>query len=91
MSTAPRVSEGLLISDTRSLDDLSEGVEHLAGDSDGLEEVALAGRVNDVLSGVVPVEVHHGLLEPQEVVHGADHQVDCGGVACLTSEVILPV
>ena len=64
---------------------------NLAGNSDGLEEVGLSGRINDVLARVVPVEVHHGLLEPQEVVDGADDQVDGSGVAGLGSKVILPV
>ena len=85
------MSQGLLISNARSLDNFSESVEDLAGDSDGLEEVGLSGRIDDLLPGVVPVEVHHRLLKPQQVVDGANDQVDGGRVAGLRTQVVLPV
>lgn len=44
---------------------LSKSPEHLFGHVDGPAEVALARRVDDLLARVVPVEVHHGLLQPQ--------------------------
>ena len=83
--------ESLLISNARSLDDFSEGVEDLTGDADGLEEVRLSGRIDDLLPGVVPVEVHHRLLKPQQVVDGADDQVDGGRGAGLRTPVVLPI
>ena len=61
--------QGLLVADTGTLgisqcstsysllahlDDLSDGVEHLARHTDGGEEVCLARRVNQLLPGVVP-------------------------------------
>ena len=85
------MSQGLLISNARSLDNFSESVEDLTGDSDGLEEVGLSGRIDDLLPGVVPVEVHHRLLKPQQVVDGADDQVDGGRVAGLRTQVVLPI
>ncbi len=39
----------------------------------------------------MPVEVGDGLLEAEEVVHGADDDVDGGGVASLGAEVVLEV
>lgn len=44
---------------------LSKSSEDLLGHVDGPAEVALARRVDDLLARVVPVEVHHGLLQPQ--------------------------
>jgi hypothetical protein len=79
----PGMSQGLLISNAGSLNNFSESVEDLTGDSDGLEEVGLSGRIDDLLPGVVPVEVHHRLLKPQQVVDGADDQVDGRRVARL--------
>ena len=73
------------------LDDFSDGVEHLAGNSDGSEEVCLASWVDQLLARVVPVEVHDGLLQPQQEVDHADHQVDDGRVARLVPQVVLPV
>ena len=40
---SPGVGQGLLVAHAGALDHLSEGVEHLAGHADGLEEVGLAG------------------------------------------------
>ena len=39
----------------------------------------------------MPVEVHDGLLQSQQVVHCADDQVDGGRVASLGPQVVLPV
>lgn len=64
---------------------------NLASDFDGLEEVGLASRVNNFLGGVVPVKVHDGLLEAQQVVDGAVNDIDGGGVARLGTQVVLPV
>lgn len=44
------------------LDVLSEAVEHLLSDRHGLGKVPLALLLNDILAGVVPVEVADGLL-----------------------------
>ena len=73
------------------LDDFSDGVEHLAGNSDGGEEVGLASRVDQLLTRVVPVEVHDRLLQPQQEVDHADHQVYNGRVARLVPQIVLPV
>ncbi len=83
--------QSLLIANTGTLNDFSEGVEDLAGNPDGLEEVGLPGRIDDLLARVVPVEVHHGLLETEQVVDGADDQVDGGRVAGLRTQIVLPV
>lgn len=40
---------------------------------------------------VVPVEVRDALLKPEEIVHGAEDDVDCCCVASLRSEVVLEV
>ena len=85
------MSQSLLISNARTLDDLSQSIEDLAGDADGLKEVGLAGRVNDLFARVVPVKVHHGLLKPQQVINCANNQVHCCGVSCLGSQIILPI
>ena len=68
--------QGLLVADAGALDDLRDRVEHLAGDPDGLEQVGLPGGVNHLLPRIEPVEVHHGLLQAEEIVDGADDQVD---------------
>lgn len=96
------------------LDVLGEAVEHLFSHRHGLGKVPLALLLNDILAGVVPVEVADGLLggrrgvkgcwanqvpaipepghtwtasrphlQPQEVVHRADDDVNSGCVPCL--------
>ena len=87
----PGHGEGLLVAHTGALDDLGDGVEDLAGHADGGEKVGLTGRVDELLARVVPVEVHDGLLEPEQVIHDADDQVDNGGVSGLVAQVVLPV
>ena len=42
-------------------------------------------------AGGLPVEVHDGLLEPQQEVNHTYNQVDNGGVARLVPQVVLPV
>lgn len=37
----------------------------------------------------MPVEVGNGFLQPQQIVHGADDDVDSGGVARLSAQVVL--
>lgn len=81
----------MLISDAGSLDDLCQRVEDLTGNADGLEEIVLPCGIHHFLPRVVPVKVHHGLLESQKVVDGADDQVDSRRVTSLTSQVILPI
>jgi hypothetical protein len=76
---------------THYLDVFSEGAEDLGGYHDGATEVLCAGLVDDLLVAVVPVEVHDGLLQSQQVVHRADDQVDGGRVARLRSQVVLEV
>lgn len=39
----------------------------------------------------MPVEVHDALLKPEEVVDGADDEVDGGGVTRLGAQVVLPL
>jgi hypothetical protein len=48
-SKLPGMSQCLLILGTRTLNDFSEGVEHLTSNSDGFEEIGLAGGVNQFL------------------------------------------
>ena len=81
----------LLIAHARALNDFSEGVKDLTGNPDGLEEVRLPGRVDHLLAWIVPVEVHHGLLQTEQVVDGADDQVDGGRVAGLGTQIVLPI
>ena len=64
---------------------------HLASNSNGFEEVGFSSWVNNLLAWVVPVKVHDGLLQPQQVVDGADDQVDGGCVASLGTQVVLPI
>lgn len=64
---------------------------NLASNTNGLEEVGLAGRVNDFLGRVVPVEVHDRLLKAQQVVDSAVDYVHRRGVSCLCPQVVLPV
>ena len=85
------MSQCLLVANTGTLDDLSEGVEDLAGHTDSLEEVDLSRRINHLLPGVVPVEVHHGLLKPKQVVDSAYDQIYGGRIACLGPQIILPI
>ena len=87
----PGVGQGLLVAHAGALDHLGQGVEDLAGHPDGLGQVGLAGRVDDFLARVVPVKVHHGLLEAEQVVDRADDQVDRRRVASLAPQVVLPV
>ena len=63
--------------------------EHLLGDHDGATEVLLAGSVDGFLAAVVPVEVHDGLLQAEQVVHGTDHDVHRRVVARLGTQVVL--
>lgn len=81
----------LLIERAWSLDNLSEGVEYLASDSDRFEKVSFAGIVDQLLAGVVPVEVHDGLLQSQQVIDCADDHVYCRSVACLCTKIVLPL
>ncbi|RNA06235.1 hypothetical protein BpHYR1_032513 [Brachionus plicatilis] len=83
------VRQSQLIAHARPLYVLGERVEHLFGDVDGAAKVVLAGRVHRALARVVPVEVHERLLQPQQVVHGADDYVHCGVVAGLGAQIIL--
>ena len=59
------MSQGLLVAHARSLNDLGQGVEDLTGHPNGLEKVRLTRRINHVLPRVIPVEIHHRLLEAQ--------------------------
>lgn len=47
------------------LDVLCQAVEHLLGHRHGFGEIPLARLINDVLPGVVPVEVTDGLLRTE--------------------------
>ena len=77
------VGQRQLIAHARPLDVLGQRVEDLTGDGDGLAEVLLARLVHTALARVQPVEVHEGLLEPQQIVDGANDRVDYGRVAHL--------
>lgn len=52
------------------LDVLGEAVEHLFSDRHSLGKVPLALLLNDILAGVVPVEVADGLLGGRQGVKG---------------------
>ncbi len=68
---------------------LCECPEDLLGHFESLEKVLPPLQVDGLVVGVVPVEVRDGLLQPQQVVHGAHNDVDGCGVACLRAQVIL--
>ena len=70
---------------------LGECPEHLLGDLESLEKVLSPTDVNGLVVRVVPVEVRDALLETEEVVHRAYHDVHCGRVPSLSSEVVLKV
>lgn len=76
---------------TSHLDVLCESPKHLLGNFECLEEVLPPLNVNRLVVCVVPVEVGDALLETEEVVHSANHDVDRGRVAGLSSEVVLEV
>ncbi len=46
--------QSLLVAHAWPLNDLSQGVEHLTGHPDGLEEVHLAGGIDHIFARVVP-------------------------------------
>lgn len=73
----------LLIQCTRTLDDFSEGVENLTGNSYSFKKVGFTCEVNQLFAGVVPVEVHNGFLEPKQVIDGADDDVHSRGISGL--------
>lgn len=60
-----RMCQCLLILCARSLNYLSESIEHLTGNANSFEKISLAGRVDEFLAGIVPIEVHDGFLESQ--------------------------
>ena len=68
---------------------LSEGPKDLFGDPESPQETVSPEEVDGLLVRVVPVKVRDGLLEPQEVVHGAGDDVDCCCVPSLCPQVIL--
>ena len=68
---------------------LSDTGKHLCWHRDGTEEAVTSCGVNGVLARVVPVEVHHGLLQTQQVVHSWDDDVHCCCVASLGTQVVL--
>ena len=81
--------QALLVPHTRTLRVLRQSSHNLFGHFECLEEVLPPLEVDDGAVRIVPVEVRDGLLQPQEVVHSADHDVDCGGVARLCAQVVL--
>lgn len=87
----PGMGQSLLILGARSLDDLGQGVEDLAGYTDGLEEIGLTGRIDELLARVVPVKVHNGLLKTQQVVNRAYDHVYGRRVTGLSPQVVLPI
>jgi len=83
--------QGLLILHARSLDNLSERVENLTSDADRFEEVCFAGRINEFLAGIMPVEIHNRFLQPQQIVDSADDYIHRCRVTGLRPEIILPI
>lgn len=70
---------------------LSECSKQLFADFDGSDEVELASFFNSLFARVVPVEVHHRLLNTQQVIHRTDDQINCCVITYLGPQVILPV
>ena len=68
---------------------LSDTGKHLCWHRDGTEEAVTSCGVNGVLARVMPVEVHHGLLQTQQVVDSRDDDVHCCCVASLGTQVVL--
>lgn len=55
------------------LDVLSEGCKQLLANFDGSYKVELSSIIDSVLARIVPVEVHHRLLDAQQVIYSADY------------------
>jgi hypothetical protein len=64
---------------------------YLRCNTDCLEEIDLSGRIDYLLGGIVPVEIHNGFLETEKVVNSADNDVNSCRVSGLGSQVVLPV
>ena len=69
----------------------SQGVEYLWADLDSSEEILFSTNIDDFLTGVMPVEVHNGFLQPEKVVDSSVDQINACCVARLSSQIVLEV
>lgn len=83
------VRQSELVADTRTLDVLCEGAEHLFANFNSSNEILLASVINGFFAGVMPIEVHDGFLEAKQIVHTADNDVHGCRIASLRTQVVL--
>lgn len=61
----PRMCQSLLVQSARTLNHLTESVEHLTSHTYSLQEIAFAGRIDDFFAGIVPIEIHNRFLQKE--------------------------
>lgn len=76
---------------TTNLNIFRESSKDLFGNLESLKEALPAWEIDDVIVGVVPVEVRDGLLETEQEVHRGDNDIHGRGVAGLSPQVVLEV